>query len=279
MAITYSDTFTAPDGTRLIDHTAETGHGYTGPADLAVFFNGLFKSTTTNAEHLGFVAGLTTSASYEILTVWIRKSDNSSTDLLFGVQDSLNFYMLRFRSNSFTLFEVVGGTFTSIATYAQTLTTGTSTNTVKIRVNGNSIAIDYGATLNVMSVSSSAISKTGSIGFRAQGADSGLSGNAVSSVSYEPLNTTPGLTSKTLQRSGVNATAATAGVFIFAGHGVNLSTATAAYVATAATLTSGVLADIDLSATAIVENDNITVVALPAAGGPGIVIETTAEVI
>lgn len=87
----------------------------------------------------------------------------------------------------------------------------------------------------------------------------------------------PGVTSKTLERAGVAVSATTARVFIWAGHSVDIDATAAAYKNTAQALSSGVMSDIDLSSTSIAVNDNITIVALPATGGPGIILETTAE--
>jgi len=185
MAITYSDTFTDTGGTRLIDRTADTGQAYTGSTDLVISSNALVKATSDAVVRLGFVSGLTTSTNYEIQAVWRNDANPASTDILFSVQDSTNYYMLRFRSDALTLMEVVADTFTSIGSYAVTAADGADTSIVKLKVTGDSIAVDYGATLAVISVSSSALAKSGTLGFRVQGNFSGSTMTALTSITYE----------------------------------------------------------------------------------------------
>lgn len=102
-------------------------------------------------------------------------------------------------------------------------------------------------------------------------------GQFIVALNAASTSSTPGVTSKTLERAGVAVAAATAAVFIWNGHGVDLETAATIYKNTSVSLASGVLPQINLASSGIAVSANITIVVRPATGGPGIIIETTAE--
>lgn len=186
MAITYNDTFTAVDGTALSTHTSESGHTYTGAAELGIYTNALYKSGTDTVAKLGYVESFTTSTAYDIRLRWIKKSSNSSTDILFGVQDPDNFYMLRYRDDTYTMYVNTGGSLSVIGTpYTFVVAAGNTTAQVTLTVSGDDISVAYGATPDVITVTDATHAKNGQIGFRAQGADAGTNGNSITDVEYE----------------------------------------------------------------------------------------------
>lgn len=209
MAIIYQDTFTAADATQLINHTSDSGHTYTGPTDLAIYQNALFKSTNTNDEQIGFVSGITTSNDYILRATWLVNSGAASTDILFGGPDVSNCYMLRYRDDLFTLFSRTAGAFTSLGTYASASGVGSTTEVITINVTGDNIVIDKGVTTGIISVTDATHTKSGAIGFRAQGAQQTVSGKALSSIEYD---STAVATLTTTLVSDVNDTALSAPV-------------------------------------------------------------------
>lgn len=86
-------------------------------------------------------------------------------------------------------------------------------------------------------------------------------------------STTPGITTKTLERNGVAVGGTTAAVMVWSGTAL---TGTPVYTNASVAVASGALAEIDLSSTGLAVGADIVVAILPT-DGPGIVIQTTVE--
>ena len=164
----YTDSFTDTNGTLLNAHTSDSGPGWTlASADNngAIQSNALLANGTANPTVYLYNSTPPT-ADYSVQAVLLIQSDSGSG--VIGRADAIGttYYQARyFKSlNQWQLFSTVAGASTTLGTYSETVTAGT-TRTVKLTMAGTTITLLVDG-VSQISVTNSAITAAGKAGLR-----------------------------------------------------------------------------------------------------------------
>ena len=164
----YTDSFTDTNGTLLNAHTSDSGPGWTlvsADNNGAIQSNALLANGTANPTVYLYNSTPPT-ADYSVQAVLLIQSDSGSG--VIGRADAIGttYYQARYLKslNQWQLFSTVAGASTSLGTYSETVTAGT-TRTVKLTMAGTTITLLVDG-VSQISVTNSAITAAGKAGLR-----------------------------------------------------------------------------------------------------------------
>lgn len=169
-----NDSFTGADGTNLTAHTGETGATWTAhTASGATIVLTSNRAGDGGNNAIYYASGLPATADYDVESLIYFVTNTASAHFICGRMDTTanTFYGMRWNqgTTAWQLYKRIAGTFTQLGSdYTDAVATG-NTRTAKLQLRGTTITAFIDGTSRI-SVTDSAITAAGRVGFRGNGA-------------------------------------------------------------------------------------------------------------
>ena len=169
MAVTYTDTFTAANGTLLSAHTADTGQTYTSAATLEVQSNTL-ESTATSTTIANVVETQVYTTDYAIeFDLTVQTGATAKHGMAACMIGTSEFYWIRFDPtiNEIQLYRTLIGNLTlKIGQWDYGSWTGPVSINIKLTIGATTLKVAVDGVEDRISITNTEITRTGDIGFR-----------------------------------------------------------------------------------------------------------------